>query len=348
MELDRILDDLVFSTWDQAFLSTEAGKKGREDVIVNRFHDALRYTVPWLSEHVDLRAASITEIGCGSGSSTAALGLHAARVRGYDIDAAAVAAARARCSAYGLANVELTSVEPQAMLSTVLERAADTNVFLLYAVLEHLTYPERLETLAKLWAALPPGGHLVIVETPNRFAYVDQHSSDTEFLHLLPDELALPWVARAKREAFRIAMREPLRAGPEAASLARIRYGIGASFHELVLAIDEPLADVVVADGFEPEMLAFFHAGLDEELLVRFFLERPVEQPMGFARCVLNLILRKPRDEADRRSCRELDARRRAALTESRSVGRDAPTHHGRFERFRAALRSYRARLSRR
>src|SRR5262245_28767825 len=82
--LEAALDQHVFSTWDQDFLKTDFGITSREDVIETRFANALRFSVPWLNEHIDLAQARIVEIGCGSGSSTAALGLHCQSVRGFD------------------------------------------------------------------------------------------------------------------------------------------------------------------------------------------------------------------------------------------------------------------------
>ncbi|CAN5172189.1 hypothetical protein BH09MYX1_BH09MYX1_08840 [soil metagenome] len=312
--LDAALDELVFSTWDQDFLKTEPGVRGREDVVVTRFEDALRFTIPWLSEHVDLANARIVEIGCGSGSSTVALGLHAKSVQGYDIDDGGVRATRARAAAYGLTNVNVFTVTPDALLSAVIEHATDANVFMLYAVLEHLTYPERIETLTTLWNALPPGGLLVVVETPNRLTYVDRHTTELEFFHLLPDELAIALLDRVPRDAFKASMREPVRRGAQAAALSRIRWGLGASYHEFLVSIHEPLADIVVADGFETEMTQFFYTGIDETLLVKFFLEQPVTEPIGFARGVLNVILRKPSCDDDRAAARAFNAERRRLI----------------------------------
>ncbi len=312
--LAAALDELVFSTWDQDFLKTEAGKRGRDDVITSRFEAALRFTIPWLSEHIDLETARIVEIGCGSGSSTAALALHSRRVEGYDIDERSVRAASARCESYGLKNVALHAVTPESLLPTVIAQAKDIDVFMLYAVLEHLTYRERLDTLATLWKALPPGGSLVVIETPNRFTYVDRHTTDSAFFHLLPDELAFAWIDRVPRFAFKDSMRGPLAEGPAAASLSRIRWGLGASYHEFRLAIDEPLEEIIVADGFEREMTDFFPREADEELLVKFFREHPVTEPIGFARGVLNFILRKPRNDEDRASARAFNEERRKII----------------------------------
>ncbi len=312
--LADVLHEVVFAEWGEAFLETESGKRGRNEVLTGRFEAALRFTIPWLSEHIDLENARIVEIGCGSGSSTAALGLHSKWVEAYDIDERSVRAAAARCEAYGLKNVALHTVDPESLLSTVVGHAKDVDVFVLYAVLEHLTYRERLDTLSTLWKALEPGGSLVVVETPNRFTYVDGHTTESPFFHLLPDELAFAWVDRVSRVAFKDAIRQSLAKGPEEASLTRIRWGLGASYHEFRLAIDEPLDEIVVADGFEREMTDFFHEGADEALLVKFFRDHPVPEPIGFARGVLNFILRKPRNEEDRASARAFNEERRKVI----------------------------------
>lgn len=184
-------------------------------------------------------------------------------------------------------------------------------MFVLYAVLEHQTWSERLETLSTLWELLEPGGALVIIETPNRLVYQDSHTSELPFFHLLPDEIAFRYLDRVPREAFRTAMTRDLATAGVDASEKRIRWGLGASFHEFEIALAEPLEEIVVADGFEEEILNWFSVHFDEELLTRFFVERVPDKPMAFARAVLNVVLRKPRDSNDReRAARQNRARR--------------------------------------
>jgi hypothetical protein len=80
---------------------------------------------------------------------------------------------------------------------------------------------------------LPAGGHLVIVETPNRLWYYDGHTSMLPFFHWLPDELAFQYAKRSPRENFRELYTEFT---PES-ELHFLRQGRGASFHEFDLAI---------------------------------------------------------------------------------------------------------------
>jgi hypothetical protein len=77
--------------------------------------------------------------------------------------------------------------------------------------------------------------------------------------------------------------------------MALIRLGVGISFQEFQLALGlDDLGPLVAADGYEPEMLEWFPITLEERLLQTFFLERDLDVPIGFARYVLNLVLRKP------------------------------------------------------
>lgn len=312
--LERALDELVFSKWDREFLKTPEGVRGKQDVLVNRYFMAHRFSIPWLRHSIALESSRILEVGCGTGSSTAALAGVSRHVTGFDIDGDSVKAAIARCQAYGRANVELHQVAPEELLTNVRARAGEVDVFVLYAVLEHLTYPERLETLSTLWGLLPEGGHLVIVETPNRFVYIDKHTSEQEFYHLLPDELAFAWLDRVPRLGFKLAMQEPLRTDRAAASETRIRWGLGASYHEIELGIGEPSEEIIVADGFEREMVDWFPVDLDEDVLTRFFVQRPVDKPIGFSRAVLNLVLRKPASRLDRDRARTFNRGRREEI----------------------------------
>lgn len=313
--LENALSEHVFNKWDQDFLKTPEGEAGKQEVLINRFNNALRFTVPWLKRSIDLAAARVVEIGCGSGSSTAALAHHCREVVGFDIDSDAVKAAAARCQVYGLSNVQVQGVAAEHLLPTICNLPQKADLYLLYAVLEHQTYKERIDMLSMLWNLLDPGGAIAIVETPNRFAYIDKHTSGLEFYHLLPDDLAFWYIHQVPRLAFKSTI-EPLiqQQAWTQASDTRIRWGLGASYHEFDIALGEPLEEILVADGFEQEMVDFFPIDIDEELLTRFFYARVANKPIGFSRAVLNLILRKPTGEPERRAAAEFVRRRREQI----------------------------------
>jgi S-adenosylmethionine-dependent methyltransferase len=115
----------------------------------------------------------------------------------------------------------------------------DTIIF--FASLEHMTISERLVSLRDAWTMLPSGGHLVIIETPNRLWLVDTHTAQLPFYHWLPDELAFHYARMSPRPRFRTMYNIY-----EATSkLNFLRDGRGMSYHELDLAIG-PAEDLQV------------------------------------------------------------------------------------------------------
>ncbi|AKQ67900.1 hypothetical protein A176_004812 [Myxococcus hansupus] len=279
-----------FSEYDPAFLRTPAGQADIVDHVDGRYNRCVDHVLPWLARYIDLRAANIVELGCGTGSSTAAFAQVARRVSGYDIHAASVTAARSRVQALGLSNVELSVDQPETLLETLKKKHPDgADVFMLYAVLEHQTPAERLETLRTGWKLLRPGGLLVVVDTPNRLTYFDAHTSLMPFFHFLPPELGWPYASRSPREDFRNAMGK---VSAEKAPMLLTRWGIGASHHELELALGE-LDPLLVGTGFEPEILEMFPVTLDEELLHIYVERSGAPVPLAFTRNTLNFVLRK-------------------------------------------------------
>lgn len=268
-----------------------------ENEVFRRYNQACEYAIPWVNHVAPLAGCRVVEIGCGTGSSTCAFAQLAGQIQGYDISPSYVAGALNRAHALGLTNVDGQAIAPEQLLSEVSHRhqTEKADLVLLYAVLEHCTSEECLETLRTSWDVLRPGGHLVVIETPNRFSYMDTHTAFLPFFHLLPGPVALRYYRRSQRQKVIRTLDQALQVSEQEAELARIRLGTGISFHDFQIALDiEDLGPVLAADGYEPEMLAWFPITLEERLLQTFFLARDVPAPIGFARSVLNLILRKP------------------------------------------------------
>lgn len=273
------------------------GRLAIENAVFRRYNQATEYAVPWVNRAAPLAGSRVVEIGCGPGSSTAAFARLAGQVDGYDIEPAAVEGARIRARMLRLTNVSCHAVAPDQLLSEICRRHGEGQVdlVLLYAVLEHCTTVECLETIQTSWDLLRPGGHLVVIETPNRFGYMDVHTTFLPFFHLLPGPIALRYYRRTQRQRVIKTLDAAARISGQEAELARIRLGTGISFHEFQIALGiEDLGAVLAADGYEPEMLAWFPITLEERLLQTFFLARDVPAPIGFARFILNVILRKP------------------------------------------------------
>jgi 2-polyprenyl-3-methyl-5-hydroxy-6-metoxy-1,4-benzoquinol methylase len=186
--------------------------------------------MPWLDNAGALRDRRILEIGCGTGSSTVAIAEQGGDVVGIDIDEGALDVARDRCRVYGV-NAEFRALNADEVLETFGANAFDVVIF--FACLEHMTVAERLSSLRDAWEALRTQGLLIIVETPNRLWYFDDHTAMLPFFHWLPDELAFQYSRFSPRANFRELYREYSADWKE----HFLRRGRGMSFHELEVAI---------------------------------------------------------------------------------------------------------------
>ena len=226
---------------DETRMPREAYENDVREHLVRRLESDRRSIVPWLDAAGPLRGARVLEIGCGTGSSTLAIAEQGAKVTGIDIDEGALAVARDRFRVYGL-DADLRALNAGALKETFGTGAFEVIVF--FACLEHMTVPERLASLREGWEMLPAGGLLVVVETPNRLWYFDDHTSLLPFFHWLPDDLAFQYSRYSPREEFRDLYREH----DAESHLHFLRRGRGVSFHELDMAIG-PARDLDVVSS---------------------------------------------------------------------------------------------------
>jgi len=288
----------LFADRDEAWSRSPSGRQSLIEHVSLRYQQCLQILMPWLEKHGSLAGAEVVEIGCGSGSSTAAFAGRVGHVHAYDINARAIDAARERLRILGLANATFHHVKPHETALQVERNHAGVDLVVLYAVLEHQTVPERLATLRAGWEVLRPGGLLLVTDTPNRLCYRHFHTSDLPFFDMLPMELALPLTERSPRAEFREGMRAALRISQERATEVLARWGTGVSHHEFEAVLGD-LGPLVVGDGWEPEILAHRPMRLEEELLLAYFVRAGLDVPLGFARVSLDLLLRKPDTGAD-------------------------------------------------
>ena len=254
-----------------------------------RLSQAVENFIPWVENTISLKGKRIVEIGCGTGTSTAALTRRGADVTAIDISADAICLNKIRLYALGLPKQNYIHLKddwlsgdeyfdwPSLRLSTV-----DTVVA--YALIEHLMPMERLILLRNLWSRLPIGAHLVVFETPNRLAPIDWHSTHLPFWNILPDDLAAQYANRFTRndvpQALKCGDRESM-----------YRFGRGVSFHEFELALDsyEILADFEAP--MAPDRSNFGQTRNYTEILKAKLEEISVCK--GFAAPSLDLIIRK-------------------------------------------------------
>ncbi|MGH9643175.1 MAG: class I SAM-dependent methyltransferase [Terriglobales bacterium] len=201
-----------------------------ENESIGRCEYDRRIVIPWLNDVRPLDGLKILEVGCGTGASTVAMAEQGARVTGIDVDVDSLIVARDRCALYGQ-TADLR--EANVVSAGQLFKTGDFDLIILFACLEHMTIPERLQSLPVLWGLLDAGGLLAIIETPNRLWFYDSHTSLMPFFNWLPDDLAFAYSRFSQREQFKDDFREMT----PAKMLEFLRLGRAASYHDLDVTI---------------------------------------------------------------------------------------------------------------
>ena len=202
---------------------------------------AAEYLIPWIEQTLPLAGKTVLEYGCGNAAVSCAFAERAQTVIGVDIDAGWIELGNEEIRQRRLDNVELELHPAETIREAVAERRGQIDVFLLYAVLEHLTLQERLAVLRLARDVVASDGAIVVCETPNRLTYFDHHTAQMPFFHLLPDELALDYYPWSEREDFKAGIAAAAEEGRDAALEAIVRWGRGVSFHDF---------EVVLGDSF--------------------------------------------------------------------------------------------------
>ena len=251
---------------------------------------AADHLIPWIEQTVPLAGATVLEYRCGNAAVSCAFAERSARVVGVDTDGHWIEEGRERVRAHGLDNVQLELHPPATILDAVAARRGQVDVFLLYAVLEHVTVEERLAVLRLARDVVKPDGAIVVCETPNRLIYFDHHTAQMPFFHLLPDELALDHYRRSDRQDFKAAIDAALQDGREAGLEAIVRWGRGVSFHEFEVAFGD-LSHHVVASNYDPILFGERPVHPEEVLLSRYLSRARPDLAPVWSRYCLDVIL---------------------------------------------------------
>ncbi len=208
-------------------------KEFYEEELEGQLHGRLdrdrRVIIPWLDDAVRLKDKRILDIGCGTGSSTVALAEQGARVIGVDLDDGSLRVAADRCKIYGV-DAQIRALNAADIRTTFAPESFDIVIF--FACLEHMTESERLTSIKDVWETLPAGGLMVVVETPNRLWYFDNHTAMLPFYHWLPNEVAYKYAKFSPRVNFR----ELYNDYDAPSEMQFLRRGRGVSFHEFEIA----------------------------------------------------------------------------------------------------------------
>jgi 2-polyprenyl-3-methyl-5-hydroxy-6-metoxy-1,4-benzoquinol methylase len=270
--------------------------------VYGRMDQCMTCVMPWVTAAIpNFRDLTVLEVGCGNGASTVPIALNAKAVRAFDIDENAVEVAAQRCRLLGVSNVEIFVRDTcwiDAYLDTpqTLSKTPPDVVFC-YALIEHLTPIERIKFLKAIWADLKVGGHLIVVECPNRLHWFDWHSSMLPFADWLPEDIALLWYSQSDRSSIWPQLKP--KSFSELQSMDRsqlYRFGRGASFHEFAVGIGlnhfkvtaGPRSPNAIWRGNMPGYDEYWEKMLTEKLQA---MTPPIDP--AFAACCLDLIITK-------------------------------------------------------
>lgn len=267
-------------------------------VAYHRYNGVLTTLVPWL-RRLTKKPGRVVEIGCGSGSTTAAFATVCEHIVGYDFEPSTLDIARTRLSLLGVTNAEVRQVQGEHVADVFAQHQGIDGV-ILYAVLEHMTVAERLSTLKAAWAALKPGGFILVGETPNRLAYWDHHTSNLPFYNQLPPELALAYYDRTDRPDVRLHLESHLPLGQAAAELALVRSGYqGVSYHEFELAFGVDYGRYLISSPDDPEVRGIYgDYAAEEAALINYAVSKQIDLHPSFCAAMLTLLFRKPNGSA--------------------------------------------------
>ena len=232
-----------YSPTATGYLAGEEGSRHLEGHIAGRLEHDRSQVIPWLDSARRLDGARILEIGCGTGSSTLALAEQGAKVVALDMNRRHIAIAKQRCHAVGLKPHFVVANATQAA-SLLPEGHFDFVIF--FAALEHMTFEEREIAMRNTWSMLRSRGLWVVIESPNRLHYFDDHSAQLPFYHWLPDDIAWEYGRRSPRAVFSHMLQSETRS-PEA-TLRLQRFGRGISYHDFELALG-PLAELEIVSS---------------------------------------------------------------------------------------------------
>jgi SAM-dependent methyltransferase len=245
--------------------------------------------VPWIDRVFPLAGRTVLEYGCGNGAVAAAFAPHVGCHVGVDIDAGAVEQGNVLLAQDGL-DPTLQAVPLDEITAVVEGMQGDVDLFLCYAVLEHMTVAERLELLAVAQRVVRPDGAIAIVETPNRLLPWDYHTAQLPFYSQLPDELAIRYRDRSPRAEFIDALDAAEATSDSAVRDALTRWGRGMSYHELELAFED-FAARTLATSWELELLRERNIHLEELALQATLDEVAPSLPPSCSRYWLDIVL---------------------------------------------------------
>jgi SAM-dependent methyltransferase len=144
------------------------------------------------------RGLRVLEVGCSSGHITEYLAEQPVvrSVVTFDVDPAFVEIARAKVEELGLGKVERVLHLTDAETRPLPFGDGEFDLVLAVGVIEHLPARDRHRYVDEYYRVLAPGGHIAILDTPNRAFPLETHSVGLPGIQWLPARLAYRYARR--------------------------------------------------------------------------------------------------------------------------------------------------------
>ena len=151
------------------------------------------------------RVLSVLEVGCSFGHMTEYLAEQPeiGEIRCFDTDPAFVDIVRAKIEELGLAKVREVRLLGNDQTRRLPWPDARFDLVLVVGVVEHLPARNRRAQVDEYYRVLAPGGHIAILDTPNRLFPFETHSVGLPLVQWLPARLAYLYARVARPGKFR-------------------------------------------------------------------------------------------------------------------------------------------------
>jgi SAM-dependent methyltransferase len=262
--------------------------KGMQDYHLSRIATALYYYRPMLADILGpTQTKCVVEIGSGRGAKAVSwAGLFKSYV-GIELRIEDVAETNEVLRQCGVNNARVVCGNAEAVIDQPQRYDIDRiDLLVLFAVIEHLTIPERKVVLQLAERVYRQGGHVLIAESPNRLCRLDQHTWQLPFTDWLPLEIAAEYAAKSQRDHLKRILNA---SSPDQRAEALYRIGRGVSYHEFECFWEKSTYDElgVVNDGYSTELLNYYPFVHDEWDLLRFCTDNNVNVGRLFTRYYL-------------------------------------------------------------
>ena len=151
------------------------------------------------------RDLSVLEVGCSFGHITEYLAAHpdVGNITTFDTDPAFAAIARLKVEEMGLSRVREVRLLSNDETRRLPYPDRQFDLVLVLGVVEHLPVRGRRQIVDEYYRVLAPGGHIAILDTPNRFFPLETHSVGLPFVQWLPAPAAYAYAKLGRPRRLR-------------------------------------------------------------------------------------------------------------------------------------------------